>query len=174
MGNETKGTSNWRMRLYFLRHGRVKTTAATEESVHVKALKRQIVSLEGIIDKQGLYMDTLTKQVEFKSAGNMQEELLSLAKEMFVPNINSVVGGVARATQVDPPIQQTLPIIPRQVVLNDVELKEFISGYPTDKLRAALALGDDFVFNTIQEKNPNLAAESINKGIELAKVMVNA
>ena len=151
-------------RIEFLFTGRYSIKEQTQESVLVRSLKQEIRIQKNIIEKQSVFIDELSTQVEFKQETNVQEKMLNMAAEFLKPK-TSIPTNPKLVTESGHTINSS-------VDLDDEQLKEIIGTYEPSKIKQALLFGDNFVIEKIGAEYPQLSQASLLKGLEIAKGIV--
>ncbi len=134
-----------------------------QESIHVKALKKQLTIMNQIVDSQGEQLTRQAKQIASYSEQSSQDKLLDMVGKFFLgdksniandPNQPSLISETGR------PIEQNL---------SDDQIAKIINQYQPNTLKGMLVLGEDKLSSKIKEHYPSLSDSDIKKGIEMVK-----
>ena len=146
--------------------GNSPTAAATEESASVRILKKQIKTMEEVMESNSQLLLQYAKQAKLNSNDSMQEKLIEMAGSLFLsPTANTIQSPLAAFGDTG--------VSPNAAKLRDYtdeELKALILKIPESNKIQIKAAPLEIVLNQARNYIPDISDNSIKKLKEMLEI----
>lgn len=144
--------------------------ASAEESVQVRALKRQVSTLEEINEAYAEQVKLMSKELSKHREGDMQEKIINLAMEYIVPKSNgpktSSIGAIGNQN-----IEQQTKL-ESGIRYSDDKLISVAQSLPPTIIQQLQKMSMDKFSEIIKSQIPNISDESIKRSRDIIESFV--